>query len=51
MIDYTDLYAIGRKTDYEYAVAPVANGIELGYAKASVVSDFDGAVITDGNKT
>ena len=51
MIDYTDLYAIGRKTDYEYAVAPVANGIELGYAKASVVSDFDGAVITDGNKS
>lgn len=49
-MDYIDYYAIGRNSQYEYAVAPVANGIELGYVKTEVVSDFDGAIITDGDK-
>ena len=49
LMDYTDLYASGRETKYEYAIAPVANGIELGQVKTEVISDFDGAIITDGN--
>lgn len=50
LMDYIDYYAIGRNSQYEYAVAPVANGIELGYVKTEVISDFDGAIITDGDK-
>jgi hypothetical protein len=48
IIDYDDVMAMGRKQQYEYAVAHVSNGIELGYVKTSVVSDFDGALISDG---
>lgn len=49
--NFSDLYAAGRKTEYEYALSPVANGIELGYVKTSIVSYFDGAMLTDGKKT
>ena len=50
LMDFTDLYAKGRNTEYEYALSPVANGIELGYIKTNVKSSFDGAMLTDGNK-
>lgn len=50
-IGFSDLYAAGRDTEYEYALSPVANGIELGYIKTTVKSSFDGAMLTDGQKT
>lgn len=51
IFDYNDVTAIGRKQKYEYAVSHVVNGIELGYVKTSVISDFDGALISDGQKS
>lgn len=50
LIDFIDLYAAGRDTEYEYALSPAASGIELGYIKTNVISHFDGAMLTDGNK-
>lgn len=50
LIDFIDLYAAGRDTEYEYALSPAASGIELGYIKTNVISYFDGAMLTDGNK-
>lgn len=49
-IDFSDLYAAGRNAEYEYALSPVASGIELGYIKTTVKSSFDGAMLTDGKK-
>lgn len=51
VINHEDHYARGRECEYEYAVSPVMTKIELGYVKTSVKSDFDGAIITDGDKT
>lgn len=50
-ITFSDLYAAGRETEYEYALSPVANGIELGYIKTTVKSSFVGAMLTDGQTT
>ena len=50
-VGFSDLYAAGRGTEYEYALSPVANGIELGYIKTTVKSSFNGAMLTDGDKT
>lgn len=48
IMEHTDWYAAGREQPYEYAVSPVVNTIEKGYVKKIVVSEFDGAIITDG---
>lgn len=50
LIDFVDLYAAGRYAEYEYALSPAASGIELGYIKTNVISHFNGAMLTDGNK-
>lgn len=47
---YIDKYARGREAEYEYAIVPVLkNGTELPYIKTTAVSNFGGAVITDGD--
>lgn len=43
---YIDRYARSR-TEYEYAVVPVMNNIELDYTIGNVYSNFDGIVICD----
>lgn len=43
---YVDRYARSR-TEYEYAVVPVMNNIELDYTIGTVYSSFDGIVVCD----
>lgn len=46
---FADYFARGRDTKYEYSVTYVLkDGTELPYISASAVSDFYGAVISDG---
>lgn len=49
---YIDNYAKGNNTEYEYCITPVSyDGIEQTYNTVKVVSDFDGAVISDKNNS
>lgn len=43
---YVDRYARSR-TEYEYAVVPVMNNVELDYTIGNVYSNFDGIVVCD----
>lgn len=43
---YVDRYARAR-TEYEYAVVPVMNNVELDYTIGNVYSNFDGIVVCD----
>lgn len=45
---YYDEIAKGRNTEYEYAISPVVGVMEQSMTTVSCVSEFDGAVITDG---
>ena len=46
-----DRFCKGNKTEYEIAVVPVINGIESNYNMNSIVSDFDGIVLSEMNET
>ena len=48
-MDFYDYYALGRKTKYQYAIAPVYGGVEQNIAITQVESDFNGAVLADLN--
>ena len=48
---YIDPYARGRKTVYEYCIAPIfRDGTERNYNIVEVESDFDGAIIADKDR-
>ena len=47
---YVDRYARAR-TEYEYAVVPLINNVEMNYTIGTVYSDFDGIIICDSNES
>lgn len=47
---YIDRYA-KAKTEYEYAVVPVVNNIEMEYTIGSVYSSFDGMIVCDKDES